>query len=234
MSEHQQEGMAEANRLVQQGQLAEATALIQRTLGGAFAPMGTPYSPSGADGPSGSPFLGLDEMLRPTSPPRQRSTEEHALRPAPRPPRNFRSAPRSPGVTLPGVTLPGVTLPGAAEREPAAVPEGGRFVTRSYTGQAGTRAYKLYVPSGYAGQAVPLIVMLHGCTQDPDDFAAGTRMNALAEEGTFLVAYPAQAGNANMQKCWNWFQAADQQRERGEPSLIAGITREVMGEYEVV
>jgi poly(hydroxyalkanoate) depolymerase family esterase len=228
MREHQQEGMAEATRLVQQGQLAEATALIQRTLGGAFAPMGTPYSPGDADRPSGSPFRGLDEMLRPTSPPQQRSTEEHTLRPAPRPPRNFRSAPRSPGVTLPGVTLPG-----AAERVPAAVPEGGRFTTRSYTGRAGTRAYKLYVPSGYAGQAVPLIVMLHGCTQDPDDFAAGTRMNALAEEGTFLVAYPAQAGNANMQKCWNWFQAADQQRDRGEPSLIAGITREVMGEYEV-
>jgi poly(hydroxyalkanoate) depolymerase family esterase len=222
MREHQQEGMAEATRLVQQGQLAEATALIQRTLGGAFAPMGTPYSPDHADRPSGSPFRGLDEMLRPTSPP-QRSPEEHTLRPAPRPPRQFRSAPRSPGVTLPGT----------AERVLAAVPDGGRFVTRSYTGRAGTRAYKLYVPSGYAGQAVPLIVMLHGCTQDPDDFAAGTRMNALAEEGTFLVAYPAQAGNANMQKCWNWFQAADQQRERGEPSLIAGITREVMGEYEV-
>src|SRR5215210_204152 len=224
----QQEGMAEATRLVQQGQLAEATALIQRTLGGAFAPMGTPYSPGDADGPSGSPFRGLDEMLRPTSPSRRHSSEEHALRPAPRPPRNFRSAPRSPGVTLPGVTLPG-----AGERVPAAVPEGGRFVTRSYTGRAGTRAYKLYVPSGYAGPAGPLIVMLHGCTQNPDDFAAGTRMNALAEEGTFLVAYPAQAGNANMQKCWNWFQVADQQREQGEPSLIAGITREVMGEYEV-
>ena len=69
MSEHQQEGMAEATRLVQQGQLAEATALIQRTLGGAFAPMGTPYGPGGADGLSGSPFRGLDEMLRPTSPP---------------------------------------------------------------------------------------------------------------------------------------------------------------------
>ena len=223
MREHQQQGMAEATRLVQQGQLAEATALIQRALGGALAPSGTPYGPDDADRSSGSPFRGLDEMLRPTSPPWQRSTEEHALRPAPRPPRRFRSAPRSPGVTLPG----------APERMRAAVPEGGRFVTRSYTGRAGTRAYKLYVPSGYAGQAVPIIVMLHGCTQDPDDFAAGTRMNALAEEGTFLVAYPAQAGNANMQKCWNWFQVADQQREQGEPSLIAGITREVMGEYEV-
>src|SRR3712207_4837005 len=100
MRDHQQEGMAEATRLVQQGQLTEATALIQRALGGALAPLGTPYSP-GDDRPTGSPFHGLDEMLRPTSPPQQRSTEEYALRPAPRPPRQFRSTPRSPGVTLP-------------------------------------------------------------------------------------------------------------------------------------
>jgi poly(hydroxyalkanoate) depolymerase family esterase len=113
------------------------------------------------------------------------------------------------------------------------VPEGASFAERSYTNGAGTRLYKLYVPSGYVGRAIPLIVMLHGCTQSPDDFAAGTRMNELAEEHTFLVAYPAQAGNANMQKCWNWFQASDQQRDRGEPSIIAGITSQVAGDYEV-
>jgi poly(hydroxyalkanoate) depolymerase family esterase len=93
--------------------------------------------------------------------------------------------------------------------------------------------YNICIPSGYAGQAVPLIVMLHGCTQNPDDFATGTSMNGLAEESTFLVAYPAQSCNANMQRCWNWFQASEQKRGRGEPSIIAGITKQVMDEYSV-
>ena len=94
----------------------------------------------------------------------------------------------------------------------------------------------LYVPASYSiesSEAVPVIVMLHGCTQSPADFAAGTRMNALADQYGFLVIYPAQAGAANGSRCWNWFRREDQLRDSGEPSLIAGITREVASTYHV-
>ena len=106
----------------------------------------------------------------------------------------------------------------------------------SYTDQAGTRPYKLYVPSSYVaghGPALPLVVMLHGCTQTPDDFAAGTRMNALGEERQCFVLYPAQTPTANRSKCWNWFKRADQRRGSGEPAIIAGMTRDVLDRYRL-
>jgi poly(hydroxyalkanoate) depolymerase family esterase len=109
----------------------------------------------------------------------------------------------------------------------------GTFTDQSFTNPAGTRNYKLYVPNSYTGKPAPLVVMLHGCTQDPDDFALGTEMNVLAEEFGCLVVYPAQSAQANVSRCWNWFNALDQQREQGEPSIIAGITREVMARYSV-
>lgn len=113
------------------------------------------------------------------------------------------------------------------------LPEGARFDELSFANEAGSRLYKIYVPSGYAGQPLPLVIMLHGCTQSPDDFAAGTQMNALAEEQTFLVAYPAQAQSANVSKCWNWYKSEDQHRDQGEPSIIAGITQQIVQDYAV-
>jgi poly(hydroxyalkanoate) depolymerase family esterase len=116
---------------------------------------------------------------------------------------------------------------------PDIVPAGGEFIEATYSNPAGTRTYKLYIPSRYQEQALPLVVMLHGCTQSPDDFATGTRMNLVAEEQNCLVVYPAQPSDANPAKCWNWFRPTDQRRGQGEPSLIAGITRQVMREYLV-
>lgn len=109
----------------------------------------------------------------------------------------------------------------------------GEFIAGTFTNHAGTRDYKLYIPSGDHDQPMPLVVMLHGCTQNPDDFAVGTGMNQLAEQQPCCVLYPAQPATANSSKCWNWFKATDQQRERGEPAIIAGMTRQVLDEYRL-
>jgi poly(hydroxyalkanoate) depolymerase family esterase len=121
---------------------------------------------------------------------------------------------------------------------PAPAPRPTRTRTRTpgsgvFTNAAGTRTYKVYLPERHATAGLPLVVMLHGCKQDPDDFAAGTRMNELAEEIGFVVAYPAQSAKANVSACWNWFQAAHQARDTGEPSLIAGITRELVERHRL-
>lgn len=106
--------------------------------------------------------------------------------------------------------------------------QGTQFSEHTYSGSAGVRRYKLFIPSAYRGQPLPLIVMLHGCTQTPDDFAVGTRMNALAEKGACVVVYPEQAQSANVSKCWNWFKPGDQRRDQGEPAIIAGLVRELL------
>jgi len=109
----------------------------------------------------------------------------------------------------------------------------GQFVTGFYANRAGTRSYKLYIPTSYAEQSLPLVVMLHGCNQTANVFANGTRMNALAEERRCFVLYPEQTPAANRSRCWNWFKRGDQHRDQGEPAILAGMTHEVMNRYRI-
>lgn len=109
----------------------------------------------------------------------------------------------------------------------------GRFSTGVHRNDAGTLRYKLYVPASYDGTPMPLVVMLHGCRQNADDFARGTAMNELAEQFGCLIVYPEQSRGANWHGCWQWFDKAHHERGQGEPALIAGVTRQIIDEYAV-
>jgi poly(hydroxyalkanoate) depolymerase family esterase len=132
---------------------------------------------------------------------------------------------------LPRFSLDALTV--ARPRKALKIPDGAQFLSRSFACAAGSRNYKLYIPHRHHVGLRPLLVMLHGGTQDADDFAAGTRMNALAEEHGFIVAYPSQSKAANPSLCWNWFTPEHQMQGRGEPSIIAGITNDIAVNYDV-
>jgi poly(hydroxyalkanoate) depolymerase family esterase len=226
MDTRQITAMAEATRLTREGRLAEATALIQRTLASPAATARLPQPPAAAERTDGTP-AGSPDFPAPA--PR----DEMGLRRLPT--RWIRRHRALPGrVTGPGQAPPSTPPAGPPAAGPA--PAGRRpagFGAHSYSNAAGTRAYRLYVPGSYAGRPVPLVVMLHGGTQDAAAFAAATGMNDLAERKTFLVAYPEQPHSANPGRYWNWFAPEHQRRDDGEPSLIAGITRQVMDDYHV-
>ncbi len=124
-------------------------------------------------------------------------------------------------------------LPTREDVEAAAEVGRDEFTSSSYTYLTQTRHYKLYAPPGHVGRQLPLVVMLHGCTQDPDDFAAGTGMSERAREQGFFVLYPAQSQQANPSRCWNWFKRSHQQRDGGEPALIAGMTQAVIAQQNI-
>ena len=111
-------------------------------------------------------------------------------------------------------------------------PRGESFTAGSFRNELGARDFKLFEPAR-DGKPLPLVVMLHGCTQDPDDFARGTRMNALARAQGVLVLYPSQSQRANAQRCWNWFKHNHQARGKGEPAILAGMVRVVMAWHVV-
>lgn len=189
--------MTKAFGLVQTGRLAEATALIQRTLGG-------------------------DVPVAPASQPRQRH-QAHAG-----PQRVRECLRRAPSLRehLPRLPdLGGLPTPGA----PSSAPDPpGSVRTGMYAGSAGSRPYRLYVPSTPVDGPRPLLVMLHGGTQDAAAFAAATAMDAVAEEHGLLVVYPEQVTSANAMRYWNWFSPADQTRGSGEPAILAGLISELV------
>jgi poly(hydroxyalkanoate) depolymerase family esterase len=230
-----QDIVREATRLTRAGQLVEATALLQRVLRGDNAPGPT----SG-----GTARTALARLEPPTIDVNANVVEERESRQ----PAQAASAParRKSHVRFDGMRdVSGLGLRGPTRRAPPStsdiVPEGTRFIEGTFSNAAGSRTYKLFIPSRSLGQSLPLplgqslplLVMLHGCTQSPEDFAAGTRTNFLADEQNCFVVYPEQPSGANQAKCWNWFRAGDQQRGGGEPSLIAGITRQIMRDHAI-
>ena len=218
MEARQIAAMCEATRLTRQGRLVEATALIQQTLA---SPAVTRSAPTGS---CGEEEAGCAPGRYSDPPPAQHAREGTQLRGA-------RSGWITRLRTLPSRGASGLHR-GHRPAVPAARWPAGRFDAFSYTNAVGTRAYRLYVPTGYTGGPLPLVVMLHGGTQDAATFAAATGMNDLAEHQTFLVAYPEQPRSANAGRYWNWFDPGHQGRDAGEPSLIAGITGQVAGRYE--
>ncbi|WP_281966827.1 extracellular catalytic domain type 1 short-chain-length polyhydroxyalkanoate depolymerase [Roseovarius nanhaiticus] len=118
-------------------------------------------------------------------------------------------------------------------RAPDPVPPGASFFRASHTGISGARAYRTYIPASAQKGAAGLVIMLHGCTQTPEDFAIGTGMNTHAERHRRIIIYPEQSRGANAQTCWNWFSRGDQGRGRGEPEIIAGLTSRVMKQHGI-
>ncbi len=214
-------GMASATELTRSGKLQEATALIQSLMRSTPQDLGPASSEADFVGETiEGQFTRLDPDAseQAAAPPVASSGAQSAQPRAAR----FDRAPLA--ETLRKISAGGMPVRGHATGAGETAPDGAEFVSGVYDAVEGRRRYRIYVPANRSGAPMPLIVMLHGCTQTPEDFAAGTGMNRLAEEFGCLIAYPAQPSEANAQKCWNWFRPEDQARDCGEPALIAGLT----------
>lgn len=239
--------MRRATSLTREGNVAGATALIQEALAGGRTPEAA-VAGARDSGPTASQrpqlrLVGLAEEIVESpadpTPPSWPNAADHgpatsrrsALQRPRRPLGEVLTTLRDGRLTWTKALQSGAPFGMLRPDQAPAVPDGARFLARSFTCAAGTRTFKLYVPASAPEQPRGLVVMLHGCTQDPDDFAMGTNMNAVCEAKGLMVAYPAQTNAANASSCWNWFNPSDQRRDAGEPAIIAGITRALMDEF---
>lgn len=213
-----QQLMSQATRLTRSGNLAAATAAIQAALMGA-----SPTAASAAPRYDEADVIDVEAREVPASTVSAAASSDSGSHSTPAP-----SQARDDDVGQNPHTPDTPRAPGESSATP-----GDYFTAGSFRNSAGQRAYKLYVPPGANGQARPLVVMLHGCTQDADDFAAGTAMNEAARKQGFYVLYPVQPRETNPQKCWNWFKHNHQQAGKGEPSILADMTRHVIAEYGI-
>lgn len=206
--------MAKATALTRSGKLQEATAMIRSLL---QRPAQEASLPPTEPEFSGTTIEGSFTRLNPAFATSKRRPKVEKASTA--------SGPLAD--TLRKIAAGGMPIRGPLSGAPEKIPEGAQFLSLTHRAPQGSRSYRLYIPANRPNTPMPLIVMLHGCTQTPEDFAIGTGMNAVAEEFGCLIAYPAQPSGANAQKCWNWYRPEDQARDRGEPAVIAGLTRAI-------
>ncbi len=203
--------MGRATRLARGGDPQAATRAIQEALGTAGSTRG-----------ESAPHASVVDVLRRAAAAAKGATVERAKH-------AFEEA-------FGGTGQPGGTPDRGGPRTAAAsdLPNGARVLRGTHASRHGKRDYRLYVPSAaLRGEPLPLVVMLHGCTQDADDFARGTRMDAVAEARGAFVLYPEQSKRANPQGCWNWFKGAHQTNERGEPAIVAGMLDELAATHPI-
>lgn len=215
-----QQLMTQATRLTQAGSLQQATALIQAALSGERNATASPASSTNATPSRTAPAPAAAAPWAATS---------------------ILSAARAAATDLtwrdvnwcdvtPASRDDDATTDEAADARPRA--DTGEIIHGRFTGAHGdARRFRLFVPSRTDGKPRPLVVMLHGCTQNPEDFARGTRMDEAARRAGFAVLYPEQCAKANPQRCWNWFKAQHQQRDQGEPALLAAMIRWVIAQH---
>ena len=238
-----QKVMRNATRLTRDGRLSEATREILRALN----PQGSAPPPVGSTTQSGSANASPAGALRPIKPIRPTPVTLDAMPTVPGGNQfevDMRNSEAEQTDSVEPAQSQAPDLHAAAPFSTAAdftdvdfdangATREGEFVGGTHTYLLKTLRYKLYSPPVNDIRPRPLIVMLHGCTQSPDDFAAGTGMNTIARAQGFYVLYPEQSQRANSSRCWNWFQPNDQTRDRGEPAFIASMTQAVMSQHNI-